>query len=609
MSPVDFQILAAGTRATSCGTAVNISGRASDGRSVALTLAGQLPFLYVRLDHNLLCTDGTPNTSLATALCLELNTHLNKLKGLRDREPQGCVNEKYLSAVQGSKSTTLTWQHVILKNDRPEIVQRYDYYGFDANKKYYLKLSFSCEQAALQARFALTKAIGEAKTKMYKGKRPIFSFNFFLQAFGKQHEKTLVDIFRNVPNTPRKAFSFVLAEANIGFEHQLMEIMGLTPGGWATADLAVFQQPHNRDKEWHMKADIVGVAGVYASPVGGDGMKSLTPLNIPKSAPIRILAWDLEVYCKPLGSGAMQFFDGNHAEAKLLCVSLVTSIYGVKDSISSCVLALSNGSPVEPETMTRATDGSSVRIVWFDDEVALIERFFDFICEFDADLITGWNTETFDWNWFIQRCAALKLSHLFKNLCRWGEHTIDVTDKAWQLIQIPGRVVHDAMIWMRRNRQLREYNLQYVSTEFKLDGKDDVSYSDIDELFKTHDGRIKLAVYCELDSRLVIQLIQHKALDVLGKTLAISKLTGVSVEDQIYRGSMNTLRLAMLRASHRDDFLLSCPSKIEDGAEFTSLRDDSAMEGESRFQGASRPLSQTLDRLSSVTALIQVARS
>ena len=172
-------------------------------------------------------------------------------------------------------------------------------------------------------------------------------------------------------------------------------------------------------------------------------------------------------------------------------------------------------------------------------------------------------------------------------LGRWGVPTIDESEKAWQLVSIPGRVVHDSLVWMQRNRNLREYKLQYVceNLDLPISGKDDVKYSDIAGLFETHDGRVKLSVYCELDSRLAADIMRHKTIDLIGKTLAIGALTGETVEDVIYRGSMHTLRLAMLAESHIHSYLLSCPpfNKKSDATEGPlSGNDDSSA---TRFQG------------------------
>jgi DNA polymerase elongation subunit (family B) len=145
--------------------------------------------------------------------------------------------------------------------------------------------------------------------------------------------------------------------------------------------------------------------------------------------------------------------------------------------------------------------------------------------------------------------------------------------------------MHDMMLWTKKNKMLREYNLNFVAESFGCGEKDDVSYNQIDSLSRTHNGRVKLAVYCELDSRLVCKLMLCKSLDPIGKSVALSAITGCPIEDLIFKGSMNSLRLCLLRVSRKHDFVLSCPSYAEPDPEpvTTDVVDDGEPSG--RFQG------------------------
>lgn len=354
-------------------------------------------------------------------------------------------------------------------------------------------------------------------------------------------------------------------------------MLGLKPGGWCALNECVAPRVH-------VGRECAVGAEHQAHPQYGPLAAALQPAEVARASPVRVLAWDLEVWCEPLGDGAMKFYDGDDPGAKLLCVSAVAFDYGVPDSTRSVVFSLGDASATE--TTETATDGSTLAVRWFGgDERALLKAFFNYVRLTDPDVVTGWNTLSFDWPWLWKRTAALGLTRELHAMARWGEAVFDESDKARQLVVLPGREIHDMMVWTRKNRQLREYNLQFVATEYGLDGKDDVSYSEIADLFTTHDGRVKLSVYCELDSRLVCKLMQKQQLDPLGKALALAAITGVQPEHLIHRGSMHTLRLAMLRASHASGFLLSCPSRgggLDDAPPLTELGDEA---DESRYQG------------------------
>jgi DNA polymerase elongation subunit (family B) len=331
--------------------------------------------------------------------------------------------------------------------------------------------------------------------------------------------------------------------------------------------------------------DVVSADACYMAPkdLKGEALQAaLKPVEVARAAPVRVLAWDVETWCQPLGDGAMKFYDGDDPGAKLLCVSAVMFDYGIADSTESLVFSLGDGPAAE--TQETATDGSTLTVRWFGvDERGLMRAFFNYVNASDPDVVTGWNTYNFDWPWLAKRAEALGLLPDINLMARWGHVKFDFTEKARQVVEMPGRELHDGLAWFKKNRNLRSYSLDSVATEFSLDGKDDVEYSQISELFQTHAGRVKLAVYCALDSRLVTQLLQLPQVDALGRTLAISAITGVVPEHALNRGSMNTLRLALLRASHAAGYVLSCPARGNPADE--KLLADGDDSGDSRYQG------------------------
>lgn len=552
MAEKRFQVLGAFTGSSDEGPWARLAGRREDGRSVCVTVLGALPYFYVRLEHGLLLEDGAPNLELLEELKVDLNRRLNT-----------CVRDK----------PSKRWRpggHLLVFS--VEVVERFDFYGYSSRKHRYARLTFTSLGAHRAARWAFNSLAG---TSGPKARKPPLSFRTVRRIFPGR-EEDLERAFRGDRGAVRKGLSLVLAEANIEFHDQVMDDIGIRPGCWcapgpglsATGDLArvdVVLEAH----------DLMGVAELR---------EQLLPVEVPRAAPVRVLAWDLEVWCEPLGDGAMRFFEGDDAGARLLCVSAVTFDYGVPGSTRSVVFCLTEGDERGEEEAT-ATDGSRVMLRWFRSERELMEGFFLHIRDIDPDVLTGWNTLSFDWPWLCKRAAALKVDTVA--MARWDGVLFDESKDARQVVVVPGREVHDMMLWTKKNRQLREYTLQSVATEYGLDGKDDVSYSQISELFGTHEGRVKLAVYCELDSRLVAQLMQLPQLDPLGKTLAIAAITGVQPEHVLHRGSMHTLRLAMLRASHASDFVLSCPSR-GDAADAPLTGDE---EDDARFQvrAAGRP--------------------
>jgi hypothetical protein len=310
------------------------------------------------------------------------------------------------------------------------------------------------------------------------------------------------------------------------------------------------------------------------------------------------MAFDLETFCTDLGNGSTKFYDGDHAQARILCISAVVFDYCNKE-IEGRVFSVGNtcGSELQP-----TTDGTAqCRIDWYLGERAMIEAFLEYITEYDPDLITGWNTlgsaKAFDWMFLYKRCNTLGLQGALAATSRWGSTKFFIDKDTGQWIEraripivMPGRVMHDMMVWVKKNKNLREYNLNFVAESFGCGEKDDVSYNQIDSLSRTHEGRVKLAIYCELDSRLVCKLMLSKSLDPIGKSVALSAITGCPIEDLIFKGSMNSLRLCLLRVSHKHNFVLSCPNYAEPDPDPVEVGVVDESDPTSRYQVRTAPL-------------------
>jgi len=499
--PLVFQVLAVSSG--TCPVARYV-GRTQDGASVAVTVTRFKPFFYVKLDApGLLLADGAVDETGVALLRSSLSDALDR------RFPRG------------AKGSQDRWIAPVA------VVSAHDYLGYAERPSLYARLEFVSAEAHTAARFALAAPAGAGR------RQAPFTPSALRRLFGEQK--------------PR----FVLAEANIAYEHQVLDRLGLRPGAWVAVDSAAAR------KDWNSKF----ATHAYEAQLG----VGLSHAAVDRAAPVRVLCWDLEVFCTPLGDGAMKFFDGDDPSARLLCVSMVTFEYGVAGGDRATVFCLK---PSSGEGELPAEAGDGVRLEWFDTDRDLIVAFFAAARAYDPDVLTGWNTLRFDWPWLWKRCEALGLRAAFGSLSRWDAARFDDSPRAWQCVCVPGRVVHDCMEWLKKNRSLREYGLEYACTcselGLGLDGKDDVSYADIAPLSRTAEGCAKLAVYCAKDSQLVSLVMRHRKLDILGKTLAQAALMAVPPEDLLFRGSMHLLRLAMLRAAHEDGFLLSSPSRSAD---------------------------------------------
>jgi DNA polymerase elongation subunit (family B) len=516
----DFQLLTSSSVDGPRGPSVKVTGRTLAGESLLLSFDGFLPRFYLRLTDAL-------ERQLPELLKL-LTSHLN-------------YAERRSGARWSLKRDDDPERHVAAKG----VVHKLDFCaGYCETPARYALLEFASMAAHRVARDALTNPLGRGP----EGRRAFPYGAALLKRLFPQAEERITAVYDGKgKGVVRKDVTFVLAEANVDFHSDLLERAGVSPGGWATVDALPRSVEEGRR--------------VYVLT----GLDKVRRLEASRASPVRVLAWDLEVWCHPLDEdGAMKFYDGDEEGARLLCVSAVTFEYGVAGSERSRVFSVGDGPPAEG-------------VVWCgDDDADVVKAFVAYVRAYDADVLTGWNTLGFDWPWHVKRCAALRLN--LDGLARWGKLAVDDTGRG-QPFSLPGRIVHDSLEHTKQSVSLREYRLDDVCAHFKMEGKDDVKYSEIAGLSATHAGRVKLADYCAVDSLRVVQIFRDK-LDFLGKLLAFAELTGTPPEELLYKKSLHKLRNAMLRASHADGYLLPYPPEAEKSADkFTGGKNLEPKEG------------------------------
>jgi hypothetical protein len=288
--------------------------------------------------------DGTPNEPLLEALKVDLNLHLTKR--VRDKHAVDRVDGSYR----------------LLRS--VELVERFDFYGYVARPRQYARLTFATLGAAREARWALSEPVGRAASSASEGRKPALCPHVLESVFSDRVQDVRDAVARK-KGARRKGLEFVLAEANIELHDQVMCDLDLRPGCWC--DPSALEQGEA----------IIQVDRTYNAPPGlrgADLRAALPPVHVARAAPVRVLAWDLEVWCEPLGDGAMRFYNGDQPGAKLLCVSAVTFDYGVSDSTRSVVFALGNAPSAV--TLETATDGKLLEVRWFGaDESKLMVAF------------------------------------------------------------------------------------------------------------------------------------------------------------------------------------------------------------------------------------------
>ena len=490
-----------------------LTGRAEDGRSVSVEVTGVHPYLWVRLPRLWIRDTGLPEKWALDALWKALNQEVRR-RTVKD------VNEQRAKRGSSDMLDADTWDVDLLRiSECGELKEFQRFHGYDPEPKKFAKVTFDSARAVRHARDALG-----APRRWFK----TVSKEMCPQAFE-------------------------LAEADIDFTVQACADAGLTPGRWFT--LRPGAQPVNLRCRTALGYRVE--------------MKDLVPIDDKAGlAPLRVLSFDIETLTKDLGNGACRFYDGDDPAGKCLCIAACSMVVG-KPDIDRFVFAIDPDTVRERKQVVAAASGEGeMTIVWLPDEASVLREFIKHINAQDPDFITGWNTDRFDWGWLSLAATRCGLPNFwdfsrFINFPRCYYNTRIYKDKALArqlkkkvILQMPGRVPYDLMTWFRRNVQLPSYTLNSVAEAYGCGAKDDVKYAEIGELFKTPEGRLKLAVYCEQDTALVLKLIQNPKVDPLGKDLALSSICGVWPADLMGRGTQNTLRCKLLRVAHTRGFAL-----------------------------------------------------
>lgn len=206
---------------------------------------------------------------------------------------------------------------------------------------------------------------------------------------------------------------------------------------------------------------------------------------------------------------------------------------------------------------TESIDGTT--IIEVENELELLQRFREEICNRGCNILCGYNTFRFDSHFLYRRAEKYKYDG-FKKLsfikdleCKLEEKTLEsaaLGKNELKQVIIPGRIEIDLFMVMKRSQKLTSYKLNAVCEKFFGGTKDDVTYADILEACTGKDPH-KLGViakYCYQDSGLVLQLLD-KIKEVYDAT-EMAKLCTVPLTYILGRGQQIKCLSLILNRTH-----------------------------------------------------------
>ena len=311
------------------------------------------------------------------------------------------------------------------------------------------------------------------------------------------------------------------------------------------------------------------------------GISSLTQVAVDGIAPWRILSYDIESvpHSIPHRPGKFSFPTPWEDPVCTIGVALqvgnvVSQYVWILNGMSTDRRPLATLDPlVDPPDAYRPEE-TTVRC--FDDELDMVQDFFNFVVTQDVDFIEGHNINRFDNTYMLDRYCMLRnrrsserqtLSDLkakrheftkptLGRLIGYTSHIVKQTFSSSQKgshekfkLFLPGRIVLDSYDIMKDQHNESSYKLDNLAAKYLGTKKIEQDYNEIPRMFRSQKGRHDLAVYCIKDSWLV-----RKMMDKLCKLtvlLQMANVTGISMKDVIERGQgIRTMGL-MLRYCKR----------------------------------------------------------
>lgn len=279
----------------------------------------------------------------------------------------------------------------------------------------------------------------------------------------------------------------------------------------------------------------------------GSELKRVESLAI---APLKYLAFDIE--CLPLDGGMPS---PDVSPIIMISFSFEPEYKGHKTLI----------------LLAKPADGMNGDVIPCKDETEMLNRFFEILCEYDPDIVAGYNHQDFDIPYITDRVKALTAKGEVINPVV-GRDGSQIGYRKFGLItrtEVKGRVVVDALPLVRRAFSLKQYTLRAVSKELLNREKLDVPPLEMEEYWNDSGEKFqKFVDYSRRDAELALELVLE--LRLLDKYIALAQVSGSLLQEIVDGGQTSMVENLLLREfGLRDRVILPKP-----GDELSSKRYD-----------------------------------
>jgi DNA polymerase, archaea type len=194
-------------------------------------------------------------------------------------------------------------------------------------------------------------------------------------------------------------------------------------------------------------------------------------------------------------------------------------------------------------------------------EAGMLNRFFEIFCDYDPDIVVGYNHQDFDIPYITDRVKALVAKGEAINPAV-GKDGSQIGYRRFGLItrtEIKGRVVVDALPLVRRAFSLKQYTLRAVSKELLTREKLDIPPLEMEKYWSDSGEKLKKFInYARRDSELALELILK--LKLLDKYIALAQVSGSLLQEIVDGGQTSMVETLLFREfALRDRVILPKP--------------------------------------------------
>jgi DNA polymerase delta subunit 1 len=236
----------------------------------------------------------------------------------------------------------------------------------------------------------------------------------------------------------------------------------------------------------------------------------------------------------------------------------------------------------QPTSPIEGTD-----VVVAPDEASMLAAFLHFVRDHDVDVLTGYNIYGFDYSNILDRlergagAAVLdSLDSLGAGAARRVERSLASAAYGCNehvLLDIPGRVNVDLLVYLRRDLKLESFKLDAVARVLTGDSKIDLPPNQIfTKIAGTADDRAEVGVYCMQDTKLVLDLFIKRS--VLYNLLEAGNVAGIQCGDVLSRGMQIQVYTQIVTMANSLGYVIPVVKEEGDGYEgATVLHADSGV--------------------------------